>query len=116
MVPKTMKGQIRDPHINQATMNVITLKINKTESVLQGETGCILVYLSVLTLTLICVYIYINSRLSHPKCVSQAGLEPEFILYVGQNKLNQNTEWVSVGSIPRYLAEANVNLLWRNIF
>ena len=31
-------------------------------------------------------------------------------------KPNQNTKWVSVGSTSRYLAEANINLLWRNVF
>lgn len=29
MVPETGKGQIRDPHINQATMNGIKLKIKQ---------------------------------------------------------------------------------------
>lgn len=52
MVPEIVKGQIRDPGINQSNMNGITLKIKQNRKFLQRETGCIFIYLSVSTLTL----------------------------------------------------------------
>ena len=80
-----MKGQIPDSGINEATMNGITLRKK------QNRSRCVrrqTVYASIsLSRPWYSVQKKILSRVPYHKCVPvQAGLEPEFMLYVSKTK------------------------------